>query len=228
MRCEPVSEWIVDNRGGVCEQCEQQYQSLSQHWARNSRCSHRTVPETLDDVIRGCLLGDGSLDNPNDGPPALRISSMREAHIEWVHDQLGWLSRGVTNDSRGAYRLRTMSHPHLGAFWTWQGTPPAEGWTLSRPIARIWYACDGSLEWPGQSDRPRVQWTISDEAKRTAVLRVLREEDYEPMEWERRVALPIEATDQWLEWVGPPTPGSEYKWATDRSEYEARREDVQA
>lgn len=219
-----MPKWIVDDRGGVCEQCDRSYQSLSQHWSRNQRCSYPAVTDSITEAVRGCLLGDGSLDSPNEGAPALRISSMRRDHLTWVHEQLDWLSRGVTRDSRGAYRLRTMSHPLLGHHWTWNGTPPEDGWTLTRPMARIWYACDGSLEWPGHSDRPRIQWTISDDGKRAAIQRVLEERGYEPMEWERRLALPIDATEQWLGWLGSPPPGSEYKWCTDRERYTRLRE----
>ncbi|MBX0288724.1 hypothetical protein EGH22_20550 [Halomicroarcula sp. F28] len=219
-----MSEWVIDARGGVCEQCDREYRSRSSHWARNQDCTYPDPEDDYTDIIRGCLLSDGSLDNPNDGPPALRIASMRRAHIEWIHEQLGWLSRGITRDDSGAYRLRTLSHPVFGRYWTWMDGPPAEGWTLSRPIARCWYACDGGLEWPGTSTRPRAQWTITDDAKRAACKRVLREQDYDPMEWERRLALSFDETECFLEWLGEPTPGSGYKWTLDRDEYERRRD----
>lgn len=106
-----MSTWIVDDRGGVCEQCDRSFQSLSLHWSRNQHCSYPPVADSITEVVRGCLLGDGSLDSPNDGAPALRISSMRRDHLTWVHEQLDWLLRGITHDSRDAYRLRTMSHP---------------------------------------------------------------------------------------------------------------------
>jgi hypothetical protein len=218
-----MSEWIIDARGGGCEQCESSYESLSFHWARSQDCSYPSLGDDHHETIRGCLLGDGNLDNPNDGPPALRIASMREPHIGWIHDQLGWLSRGVTRDDSGAYRLRTMSHPDLGRYWTWQGGPPADGWELTRPIARIWYACDGGLEWPGDSTRPRATWTSTDDDKRAALARGLRAQGYDPMEWDRRLALEFDATERWLDWLGAPSPGSAYKWALERAEYEELR-----
>ncbi|WP_240938431.1 hypothetical protein [Haloarcula rubripromontorii] len=77
-----MSEWVVDARGGVCNQCENEFQRLAQHWSRNQQCSYPDVGAAQHEAIRGCLVGDGNLDNPNDGPPALRIASMRRAHIE--------------------------------------------------------------------------------------------------------------------------------------------------
>ena len=221
-----MSDWVLDARDGICEQCGREYRSLSSHWAKNQTCTYPDLADELTEIIRGCLLGDGSLDNPNDGPPALRISSMRREHIRWIHEQLDWLSRGITRDSRGAYRLRTLSHPVFHQFWTWMDAPPIDGWTLSRPTARCWYACDGGLEWPGTSTQPRATWTITDDTKRAACKRVLRERDYDPMEWERRLALSFDETERFLEWLGEPTPGSEYKWALDRDEYERQRENI--
>jgi hypothetical protein len=43
------------------------------------------------------------------------------------------------------------------------------------------------------------------------------------MVWERRVALPIDETERFLNWLGDPTPGSEYKWTRDRDAYRQRR-----
>lgn len=47
------------------------------------------------------------------------------------------------------------------------------------------------------------------------------------MEWERRLALSFDDTVRFLDWVGDATPGSEYKWLLDRSEYERERERVE-
>ena len=215
-----MSEWVVDHRGGVCQQCDGKYQRLAAHWARNQSCTYRELDETHHTTIRGLLLGDGNLDNPNDGPPALRIASKRCPHIEWCHDQLGWLSRGITEDTEGTYRLRTISHPAFGRYWTWMDGPPTEGWELTRPIARCWYACDGGLEWPGTSSQPRAQWTITDDSKRATCAQKLREQGYDPMVWDRRVALSFDETEDFLTWLGEPTLGSEYKWELEYEAYD--------
>ncbi|WP_225308183.1 hypothetical protein [Haloarcula sp. CBA1131] len=105
--------------------------------------------------------------------------------------------------------------------------PPAEGWDLTHPIARLWYACDGGLEWPGDSDRPRAQWTITDDDKRATCAQQLREQGHGIMVWDRRVALSFDETEAFLEWLGEPMPSSEYKWVTELEEYERRRDEVE-
>lgn len=71
-----------------------------------------------------------------------------------------------------------------------------------------------------------MSWTITDDDKRTACKRVLSEQDYEPMEWERRLALSFDGTEQFLAWLNPPVPGNEYKWAVEQSTYIQKRESV--
>ena len=54
---------IVDNRGGVCNQCETEYQSLAQHWSMSQSCDYPPLSEHQREIVRGLMLGDGSLDS---------------------------------------------------------------------------------------------------------------------------------------------------------------------
>lgn len=47
------------------------------------------------------------------------------------------------------------------------------------------------------------------------------------MVWDHRVALSFDETEAFLEWLGEPTPGSGYKRATEREEYERRRNEAE-
>jgi hypothetical protein len=107
-------EWIIDARERTCEQCGTDYRSLSQHWVKALDCDYRSLSDHQHETVRGLLLGDGSLGGRKS--PNIRVESVRRAHIEWLHGELGWLSRGVSRyDKDGAtvYRCNTMSHPDL-------------------------------------------------------------------------------------------------------------------
>ena len=117
------------------------------------------------------------------------------------------------------------SHPNLGRYWTWMEAP-STGYSLTPTAARVWYACDGTLSFGGSSDVPQVVFTATADAKRAAIRQLLAQRGFQPMEWERRVALPREKTKPWLEWIGKPAPGSEYKWCTDEATYRRLRRDV--
>jgi hypothetical protein len=215
-----MADRIVDQRGGVCAQCGTEYQSLSQHWSRSQSCEHRSLSDHQREIVRGLLLGDGSLE-AND-LAYLRCASKRLEHLQWVSDELGWLARGVTYDSSDTYRLRTMSHPNLGRYWTWMEAP-STGYSLTPTAARVWYACDGTLSFGGSSDVPQVVFSATADPKRAAIRQLLAQRGFQPMEWQRRVALPREKTKPWLKWLGESTPGSEYKWCTDEATYRQLR-----
>ena len=218
-----MAEWILDERGGVCEQCESHYDSLAQHWALSQGCEFRSLSGYQRHVVRGILLGDGSLDANTRA--YLSCASNRQRHLEWLAGELGWLARGITYDASETYRLRTMSHPTLDRYWSWMDAP-STGYWLRQAAARIWYACDGTISFGGESDVPQITFAATDDGKRAAIAHLLDERGFQPMVWERRVALPRAQTKPWLSWLGDPTPGSEYKWCTDEAAYRDVRERV--
>lgn len=214
-------EWIVDARERHCHNCRKTWRSLAQHWTK-SDCPEREFTESLHGTVRGLLLGDGSLEA--DEKPVLAVTSERRPHIEWLHDQLGWLSRGITREDRGEYRIRTMAHSDLGRYRSWVNAPPT-GWTLTPQPARIWYACDGALSWTGRDRTTRqVTFAAENDSKREALVVLLNQDGFDATAWDRRIALSSTETGRWLEWLGDPTPGSEYKWAGSLAEYRAIRD----
>ena len=116
-----MADCIVNQHRSVCNQCGTEYQSPSQHWSRSQSCEYRPLFDHQREIVRGLLLGDGSLE-AND-LAYLRCASKHLEHLQWVSDKLGWRARGVTCYSSDIYRLRTMSHPNLGRYWTWIEAP---------------------------------------------------------------------------------------------------------
>ena len=210
-------EWIIDAREQACGQCGGEYRSISQHWTRSADCEFRDLTDHQHETVRGLLLGDGSLGGRES--PNLRVESVRREHIAWLHDELGWLSRGVSRfekDGSTVYRLTTMSHPDLARYLAWRSAPPQSGWTLTRQAARVWYACDGSLSAAGRGgDTPQISFAAMDDGKRAALVAALDRARFAARSWERRVGLAESAVSRWLDWLGGPTPGSEHKWPAE-------------
>ena len=184
------------------------------------RFKHWPLSHHQREIVRGLLLGDGSLE-AND-LAYLRCASKRLEHLQWVSAEVDWLARGVTYDSSDTYRLQTMSHPNLGRYWTWREAP-STGYSLTPIAARVWDACDGTLSFSGASNVPQVVFTATADAKRAPITQLLAQRGFQPMEWERRVALPCEKTKPWLEWLGKPASGIEYKWCADEATYRRLR-----
>lgn len=172
----------------------------------------------MHDIVRGLLTGDASLGGAR--AALVEIQSIRYRHIGWLHDRLGWLSRGITVTEREdtqngvLYRLKTMSHPDLDRYWT------IDEYDLSpRKSLRVVYACDGNLSFAGKprtSRRVAFRAAGSRDALQTALddygIRSTYTED-------DRVSVISEDVGKLLELVAPPTPGSEYKWADNLTEY---------
>ena len=210
-------EWIIDAREQTCGQCGREYRSISQHWTRSANCEFRDLTDHQHEMVRGLLLGDGSLGGRES--PNLRVESVRREHIAWLHDELGWLSRGVSRfekDGSTVYRLTTMSHPDLARYLAWRSAPPQSGWTLTRQAARVWYACDGSLSAAGRGgDTPQISFAAMDDGKRAALVAALERAGFDPHSWDRRIGLAKSAVSRWLDWLNDPTPGSEHKWPVE-------------
>ncbi|KAB7518806.1 hypothetical protein [Halosegnis rubeus] len=219
-----MTEWPIDTREKRCPACDQgPYRSLGQHWARSADCSPPTLDDRRDEFVRGLLLGDASLEGRS--TPLLAITSMREQHARWIHDELGWLSRGVEQMEGGAYRVRTVVHPRFGRYLTWSGGDgvPTTGWELTPRAARPWYACDGGFSFTSAGATGQVTFPAATDARQRALERLLGRAGFRALRWDRRVALPRSVTQRWLDWLGEPTPGSEHKWATSKDEYEPLR-----
>ena len=117
-----------------------------------------------------------------------------------AHAHFGMLSYWpLSPDLRSSdtYRFQTMSHPNLDRYWTWMEAP-STGYSLTPTAARVWYDCDGTLRFGGSSDVPQVVFTATADAKRAAIRQLLAQRGFQPMEWQRRVALPHEKTKPWL------------------------------
>ncbi len=215
-----MANYILDGRGGVCAQCGEEKRSLSQHWVKSATCEFRPLDDAQHEIVRGLLLGDGTLGGRR--RPSLEVQSTREPHLRWLHRQLGWLSRGITQDGRGVYRLRTMSHGDLSEYESWRPTPPSN-WELTPQAARVWYACDGAVGFTSDGARAQITFAASNDEKRTALRRLLSQAGFQSAKWDRRVALNRDETGDWLAWLGDPVPGSEHKWATSRAVYQRLR-----
>jgi hypothetical protein len=203
-----MAERIVDQRGGVCDQCGGDYRSLSQHWSLSQTCDYRSLSDHQREIVRGLLLGDGTLEANE--LAYLRCASKRREHLVWLARELCWLVRGVTFDASETYRLRTMSHSNLQRYWAWMDAP-ATSYSLTPTAARVWYACDGTVSFGGSSTVPQITSAAKADTKRLAIAKLLDKRGFEPMTWDRRVALPREQTKRWLSWIGDPSPGSEYR-----------------
>lgn len=111
-----------------CPQCDIEYGSVSQHWAMTHDCAYPPIP----DLLAGFLLGDASLDDPNERD-VLRIGTAKRAFAEWLYDDLDLLPTSL--------RVETFDDPNkqLGIS---SGRSPTGGMSSLPRLVRRWH--DGS------------------------------------------------------------------------------------
>jgi len=146
------------------------YERLGRHWYHFSdHRPHFTQKEM--EVLRGVLMGDGSLATSSVNPH-IDIQMINEEYLEYLDDMFGCLSTGVRLEKTPRelaksnknedfkeydnpenysplYRLRTRNHPQLSVFESWYDSEKKqwdEGIELTPTVLKHYYACDGTLD----------------------------------------------------------------------------------
>lgn len=208
------------------------YQRLSRHWS-GPNCAFPTLEARQREVVEGLLLAGATI--AGNGPNKhLVVGTTNATLAEWLADELDWLTHSIRErDGDGnrhlEYRVRTHAHVTLSRYESWtevNRAPPAD-YTLTPPVARVWYALAGGLQWHGEYDSQRGLTFSALEADRSAwITRLLAGVGLEPTQVDRRVQLPPTKADRFLKWIGDPVPGVEYKWAPTRRSYDAMKQAV--
>jgi len=114
-----------------CPYCGQWYSQINSHW-NQSECQYPSISPYKIELIKGMVLGDGSM-HTNVGN--FRAYNTNKMFLEWLDKELGWLTSGVSmmqtavksarttresfggetqpEDSLDIYCLRSRTHPQL-------------------------------------------------------------------------------------------------------------------
>jgi hypothetical protein len=214
---------LRDAAASLCPECDSEYASLAQHWSRG-QCDPPAIDAQTRALLDGLVLGDASLEGAKTAK--LRLETTHREFALWIHDQLGWLSRGVMQHSPGSdgthpvYRVTTLAHPGLNDYREWWSddvvAPPAS-WDPDQRSMRVWYACDGGLSFEGF----QIQFRAVDDRRASTIARVLRgvPGDLDPAIGGGRVRLRGADAVAFLDAIGEPLPGVAYKWACQQPVY---------
>lgn len=200
-----------------CVGCGDSFKKIGNHWSYNP--DHRpTLSERELAIARGALMGDGTLVR-NSKHAALRVWNTNTEFLEWIGSELEAVSYGVTKVEdpgptevmgvetmqKAQFRVQTVCHPDFEDFRSWYSTGvkqfPTD--TISPMATKVWYCCDGSAR-----TRNLVMISATNESANPEKLANL---------------VPVEVTKvengfvyfdrhQFLDYIGDPVPGMEYKW----------------
>ena len=203
-----------------CPTCGESYVRPSRHWAAVGGCDWPAIPDPLRERLDGMALSGASADGANS--TRLRVWTTAPSRARWLALELGWLAKGVETreqaDKADQYVVKTISHPDLEEYRRWagqNGVPPSRvGW--SPALGRVWYTLAGGLQSIDQHRRQAVHiGARENDRRRQRFAEILAEADTSPATGEQAVILSQDDAAAVLRAIGPPTPGTAYKWLYD-------------
>lgn len=242
-------EPVVENGQVICHECNNGYDRVGYHWS-NGRCDFPTMPGSKKELCTGLMLGDGTL-RTHTSNPFIQTYMINRPFLEWLDEELAWLSTGVSmyrdaehsaklsrdnghpdadaENYHDVYVMQTRTMPFFSMYEDWydDGSKSFPDHIVLTPTtAKIWYACDGSLNWDRRYPNSRPHATIGVQSEMENidnVLRMFNESTFahEPTVDESTIRFTVDQTEDFLDWMGDAPGGFEYKWETkDLDRYE--------
>lgn len=206
----------------TCLVCGDRFKQLGNHWQWNP--SH--APDINDhqhQVIRACMMGDGSLDRHNKRP-RLTVCMKNKWYISELVNELCGLVSSVNKQKSGQYKLSTYALENLKIYDWYNGgdktyPPDIE---LTDTVLRHWYIQDGSLDWRSNSKRARACISCTNEKHdMDKIQNMFSNTGLSPScSPGSGVVFTVGDTESMLMRIGDPPRSYEYKWCNkDRGNY---------
>lgn len=230
----------------VCHDCGLNYKHLSSHW-RRSDCTVPELTGRQKEIITGLLMGDASACfGQTEGTVVVKMAMVTRPFIEWTNLELQPFGLGVyegysaeqslerarrhnnpvisENPSyRDLYRVQTMELDIFSEWREWYGDGGKrypESLELTPLITKCWYCCDGSMNTSRGRSRAVPEISCKNESDRPEFLKSLfRDVGFEVSVHNGNIRLSQKCVEGFLDWLGDPMPGFEYKFARSREEY---------
>jgi hypothetical protein len=148
-----------------CPECGSEYKQIGLHWNRSS-CPKPRFTESQMEIMKGLLLGDADI-HSNKGTSAFKIGMTNKEFLDWLHEKLQPLSRGIKLSKSGEkkkeeaienglsgvsedsdfsdfYKLRTVASDEAKELRKWYSSGRKRyPDTITRDMFKYWYICDG-------------------------------------------------------------------------------------
>ena len=101
---------------------------------------------------------------------------------------------------------------------------------LTQRAGRAWHAVAGGISWgdPEYATTRQARFSAQDETRAARIMKLFESIGLCPVRVGRIVQLSPKQITAWLDWIGEPVPGVEYKWAATHDEYTNLKRDAEA
>lgn len=252
------TEVTINTREGGCGKIEEQcpncgswYSRISLHWSTSS-CDYPFISYEQWEMMKGLMMGDGSLRGRNRKNQSMSITNTNLRFIEYLKNKFGWMfsSFKIKNTSKekavndrssnfdpdvkmenryDLYRLITRAHPQINYFNQWwsDGELKFPRLEFTPKLLRMWYVSDGGINYDVNS---RIRFTSLNESDRPQnIVRNFENIGFECHHVCGRddFCISTPQTEDFFDYIGhDPVPGFEYKWAyQDKDRYKRLKEE---
>lgn len=214
----------------LCDSCGSEYVQIQKHWQMSS-CTEPTPTDRELEVVRGLVMSDGHIGN-RVGTPRLDVQMTNPDVLEELRESIPtfkpyfWKESKETSSGNDVYRLLTVSHSSLSEFSDWYDNGDKiypDNMTPTPEMMKWWYVGDGSMIWNEKASNGYVQISCCNESNNPEKLSDLFDKiGLSPTIYNGgEIALSVNETKKFLEYIGEPVRGMEYKWeGGDMKSYE--------
>lgn len=222
-----------------CPGCGNEYESIGRHWSANE---YPMLSEEEKDTIIGLLMGDAYINNVRKDYNRIVVTSTSERFLDHLsNDVIPWIFNDpylhmsaeesaesmnksgpseTVNKSEysDAYRVHSPSHPYFADLREWYSNGSKsypDNLNITANVARYWYIGDGNLA--TYNKRPFARISTRNEQRTMDTL--CEKLPFNATNSDNYINIPTDETSEFLDWIGDPAPGYEYKW-DERLKYE--------
>lgn len=220
------------------------------HWSGDS-CYFPLVPDDVVEMWYGIVAGDGFIQDTSKNV-SLIVDMTNHRFLKWLDEILGWVSKGtwvkitseqqaegnrkcgfhegaVAENYNDLWGLRTITHPRFSEFRSFYsgGEKSIPGdFPVTRRVLKFWYVSDGGLCWDKRDEGVNMT-IVNKQYDVERVFDIFREAGFDLTRSGINYTLGRAETRRFLDWLGDPVPGFEYKFeASDIDEYKEKKADT--
>jgi len=173
-------------------------------------------------------MGDATISGRSSTPYFI-LQMQSEEFLEWFSNKTGFITSNVKDGSQELSYVKSPSTEKLEFLSEWY-TDDGKRFKdiqLSPLRTKIWYCCDGYLDWGKERANPVMRIASENESDRPEYLKSLfKERGFDARFTGNSLYFTVEESKKVLDWIGTPPPGFEYKWVTEsREKYKLLKSD---
>lgn len=226
----------IDVKSIKCPNCGVHCKYISNHW---NKCGEPELSKYQKSILAGLIMSDATVDKSG----AMTVYSSNLDFLQWLSSELSFMAYDPhindTGDERHKRNIksgfdvdRDANYKDIYCFsvpihsftkslrdWYRSGSKKFPNININKNIVKIWYCGDGGLNWSGEKYAyPEIR-AINEGNRDNFLEKLFDDTIFSPSSTNGSIRIYSNA-DKFLDWLGDPPSGMEYKWENkNRNKY---------